>query len=419
MRVKRRISLSLFWMLVSILGSFFLYAVVFIALSEPPSPSWTPSGKSIYDAAEDFIIVEEHSEQPPTLPRISTPTDCRMETSFNFSRCNGDFLVYVYPEDPSSLSPAYTKILSALRSSPYITKDPSQACLFVLSFDTLDRDPLSTSYFLRNMPARIAALPHWNGGLNHVIFNLYSGTYPDYAEDLYFDPGKAILAKASMSNPNYRPGFDVSLPLFHKVHPEKGGEEGRMGSEGFPNRRKKHFLAFKGKRYVYGIGSETRNSLYHLHNGEDLVLLTTCRHGKNWKDLKDDRCDQDNREFDRWDYDSLLLNSTFCLVPRGRRLGSFRFLETLQAGCVPVVLSNDWILPFSEIIDWSTAAVIADERLLLQVPEMLHSISQDRIIFSMRKQTQKYWNQYLICRKYCLYYFRDNSFSDISNGSFS
>lgn len=39
----------------------------------------------------------------------------------------------------------------------------------------------------------------------------------------------------------------------------------------------------------------------------------------------------------------------------------------LQAACVPVMLSNGWELPFSEIIDWSTAAVIGDERLLLQV----------------------------------------------------
>lgn len=39
----------------------------------------------------------------------------------------------------------------------------------------------------------------------------------------------------------------------------------------------------------------------------------------------------------------------------------------VQAACVPVMLSNGWELPFSEIIDWNTAAVIGDERLLLQV----------------------------------------------------
>lgn len=42
----------------------------------------------------------------------------------------------------------------------------------------------------------------------------------------------------------------------------------------------------------------------------------------------------------------------------------------LQAACVPVMLSNGWELPFSEIINWNTAAVIGDERLLLQVQTM-------------------------------------------------
>lgn len=51
----------------------------------------------------------------------------------------------------------------------------------------------------------------------------------------------------------------------------------------------------------------------------------------------------------------------------------FRFLEALQAGCIPVLLSNGWELPFGEVIDWKKAAVWADERLLFQVPlQMKH-----------------------------------------------
>lgn len=42
-------------------------------------------------------------------------------------------------------------------------------------------------------------------------------------------------------------------------------------------------------RYLYGIGSEIRNSLFHLNNVKDVLLLTTCKHGKQWKLKKDER----------------------------------------------------------------------------------------------------------------------------------
>ncbi|XP_042291322.1 exostosin-1b [Thunnus albacares] len=318
---------------------------------------------------------------------------CRMDSCFDFSLCkkNG-FKVYVYPQQKGEkISESYQNILSTIEGSRFYTSDPGQACLFVLSLDTLDRDQLSPQY-VHNLKTKVQNLPLWNDGRNHLIFNLYSGTWPDYTEDLGFDIGQAMLAKASISTDNFRPNFDVSIPLFSKEHPRTGGERGYLKYNSIPPFRK-YMLVFKGKRYLTGIGSDTRNALYHVHNAEDVVLLTTCKHGKDWQKHKDARCDKDNAEYDKYDYKEMLHNSTFCLVPRGRRLGSFRFLEALQAACVPVMLSNGWELPFSEIIDWNTAAVIGDERLLLQIPTTVHSIHQDKIL-SLRQQTQFLWEAY-------------------------
>ena len=99
---------------------------------------------------------------------------------------------------------------------------------------------------------------------------------------------------------NYRPSFDISLPLVHKEHLERGGDILPVYAENIPAASKSYLLAFKGKRYVYGIGSETRNSLYHLHNSRDVIMVTTCKHGKSWKELKDERCEEDNAEYDRY-----------------------------------------------------------------------------------------------------------------------
>ncbi|NXE70603.1 EXT1C protein, partial [Calcarius ornatus] len=223
---------------------------------------------------------------------------CRMETCFDLSRCerNG-FKVFTYPQERGQpVSETYSKILSSIERSRYHTRRPEEACLFILGIDTLDRDRLS-GHYVRDLEEKIRSSPLWNGGRNHLIFNLYSGTWPGYGGELGFEPGRAILARASSDSGSFRPGFDVSIPLFPREHPQRGGHRRQGGP--LPPRRK-FLLVFKGKRYLTGIGSGTRNALRHIHNGKDIISLTTCKHGKDWEKHKDTRCDKDNVDYERW-----------------------------------------------------------------------------------------------------------------------
>ncbi|NXL89308.1 EXT1C protein, partial [Alectura lathami] len=360
-------------------------------------PRWTD--RSLLRSFAEPRELQGDGDLPQPSPRarqaagLSTRggSRCRMETCFDFSRCEKHgFKVFTYPRERGEpVSESYGKILASIERSRYYTPRPEEACLFVLGIDTLDRDRLSAHY-VRGMDQKIRGSPLWNGGRNHLVFNLYSGTWPNYTEELGFDVGHAMLAKASFDSESFRPGFDVSIPLFPKEHPQRGGQKGWLQS--VPP-KKKYLLVFKGKRYLTGIGSGTRNALHHIHNGRDIVSLTTCKHGKDWEKHKDTRCDKDNVDYEKFDYQELLHNSTFCIVPRGRRLGSFRFLEALQAACIPVLLSDGWELPFSEVIDWGKAAVVGSERLLLQIPSAVRCIPPERVL-AFQQQTQFLWDAY-------------------------
>ena len=54
--------------------------------------------------------------------------------------------------------------------------------------------------------------------------------------------------------------------------------------------------------------------------------------------------------------DVSLQESSFCVVLRGARLGQAALSDVLQAGCVPVILADSYILPFSEVLDWKRSA---------------------------------------------------------------
>lgn len=256
---------------------------------------------------------------------------CTMVSCFDFSRCRGPqgFRVYVYPnQQGTKMSPLFEAVLNVIRSSPYLTSDPDEACLFVPSFDTLDRDKHSEDY-VADMPA-LNSLPHWNGGRNHLLFIQFSGTWPDYSGLLDLPTGQALLARASFKSFVFRAGFDVSTPLMHKKHPrlseKHSGILSREVLPGFLPVKRKYLLVFKGKRYLYGQGSRMRSSLYHLHNQEDIVMLTTCKHNQDWIKYTDNRCDMDNDLYNRLDSGSSIFHTCMDDAIKNRGAG----VTTLQ-----------------------------------------------------------------------------------------
>lgn len=254
-----------------------------------------------------FFVSSSRSSSIPRAGVASVPPSgqqCTMEACFDFSRCRGPqgFKVYVYPNQPNAqISPLFDQVLNVIRNSPYFTSDPEEACLFVPSLDTLDRDKHS-SEFVNNLPPH-SSLPHWNGGRNHLLFVQFSGTWPGYSQQLDFSTGQALLARASFNTNVFRRGFDISIPLMHKEHPGRSekhsGVLSRESNPGFLPVKRKYLLVFKGKRYLYGEGSRIRSSLHHLHNQEDIVMLTTCKHNQDWAKYTDNRCDLDNALYDR------------------------------------------------------------------------------------------------------------------------
>ncbi len=77
----------------------------------------------------------------------------------------------------------------------------------------------------------------------------------------------------------------------------------------------------------------------------------------------------------RSSYLDVVGRSKFVLSPRGAGTASIRLFETLAAGRVPVVISDDWVAPAG--IDWDACSVRVAEAEIEAVPARLEALEED------------------------------------------
>lgn len=65
----------------------------------------------------------------------------------------------------------------------------------------------------------------------------------------------------------------------------------------------------------------------------------------------------------------VMANSKFVLCPRGIGISSWRLFETMRAGRVPVIISDQWVPPVGP--DWTTFCIFVKEREITSIPQLL------------------------------------------------
>lgn len=67
-------------------------------------------------------------------------------------------------------------------------------------------------------------------------------------------------------------------------------------------------------------------------------------------------------------------SSKFCLCPMGYEVNSPRIVEAIYYECVPVIIADNFVPPFNEVLDWSAFSVVVAEKDIPKLKEILVAI---------------------------------------------
>ncbi|KAF2295805.1 hypothetical protein GH714_034061 [Hevea brasiliensis] len=79
-------------------------------------------------------------------------------------------------------------------------------------------------------------------------------------------------------------------------------------------------------------------------------------------------------------YQKRFYRTKFCICPGGSQVNSARIADSIHYGCVPVILSNYYDLPFNDILDWRKFSVILKEQDVYSLKQVLKNMSDDEFV---------------------------------------
>lgn len=134
--------------------------------------------------------------------------------------------------------------------------------------------------------------------------------------------------------------------------------------------------------FVGTFRSTVRQNLRTLHNCKDMLIehpsiVERCFPCSNYS------------------YGALFFGSKFALTPRGDNLFSYRFTEAMSAAAIPVIHSDDYVMPFQkELVDWSKCSVVIREADFNKTRDILLNISAEEQC-RMRQNVVEVYNRFM------------------------
>lgn len=177
------------------------------------------------------------------------------------------------------------------------------------------------------------------------------GPHASMGNPFLYNTSIRVLCNANTSE-GFNPLKDVSLPEIHLYGGEVSPKLLSLPPENAPRR----YLAF----FAGGMHGPIRPILLQHWKNRDKDILVNEYLPKGI------------------DYYSIMLSSKFCLCPSGFEVASPRIVESIYAECVPVILSNYYVLPFGDVLQWEAFSVQVDVSDIPRLKEILSAIPESK-----------------------------------------
>ncbi|KAJ6435425.1 hypothetical protein OIU84_000585 [Salix udensis] len=299
--------------------------------------------------------------------------------------------IYIYKEGKKTHFPSTN--IEGTGNRRFLVKDPRKAHLFYMPFSSRmleytlyvrnSHNRTNLRLYMKSYAESIAAkYPYWNrtGGADHFLVACHD--WAPYETRHHMEHCIKALCNADVTA-GFKIGRDVSLPETY-VRSARNPLRDLGGKP--PSQR--NILAFYAG---------------NMHGYLRPILL------KYWKDK-----DPDMEIFgpmppgvaSKMNYIQHMKRSKYCICPKGYEVNSPRVVEAIFYECVPVIISDNFVPPFFEVLDWGAFSVILAEKDIPNLKEILLSIPKEKYLqmqLGVRK-AQRHFLWHASPVKYDLFY---------------